>query len=106
FPSALARLFAGQSQAERCAAAGDHVIEDEVAAHPAHQGTRDVQTETAAVAAGAARGAAREATEQPGPVALLETPAAIGDRRPKGALGRVDADVDRDRALSVLDGVV
>src|SRR3954447_15875880 len=84
--SALARLLTGEGQAERRAASGDRVIEDEVAAHAAHQGTRDIETEAAAVPPRLARRTTREAAEQPGAIAFRETWAAVRDRRPKGPL--------------------
>src|SRR6476659_9316302 len=101
FGSALACRFTGESQPERRAAPGHDVVEHQVAAHPAHERARDVEAKAAAVAAGPAGGAALEASEQPGPVGLLEPATAIGDGGPQDPLGRVDADLDADLALSV-----
>src|SRR3954468_21896280 len=102
--SALARLLAGEGQAERRAASAYRVIEDEVAAHPAHERTRDIEAEAAAVAAGLARRTTREAAQQPGSIAFREAWTDSRERRPKGPLGRFDPDLDGDRPLSILDG--
>ena len=91
-------MLAREGQPEGRPAAGLRWVEDEVAAHRAHQGARDVQPEAAAVAAGAAGVAALEPPEQPRPVAVVEAAAVVRDGRPQGPLFRVGTDLDRDRA--------
>src|SRR5258705_13085758 len=105
FGSSLAGRFAWEGEPERRASPGYHVVQHEVAAHATHQRARHVQTQAAAVAAGATGRTAFEPTEQPGAILLLEPATAVRHGRPQDPGGHVGADLDGDGALSVFHAV-
>src|SRR6476659_3632541 len=96
FGSGLAGRFAGESQPERRAPPRDDLVEHQVAAHPAHQRSRDIQAKAAAIAARPAAAAPFEPTDQPGTVRLLDPATPVGDSVPQDPGVRIRTDLDGD----------